>query len=219
MEHDARVVEAPPGLVEWGALLRHQAVRRARTEKVLDELVELLRLQIADGRVAVPERRRAQRPPETTSGAAAHDQIHVAEAACPPSRSDDHQPARTSRVLVIAESPGRPDAAVRLRDQLLQDRGVENLAADRHPLPHVVEQLTIDLFPDSAAGLLQQWVRVGEQLVVCREVVEAEVLHLDHLELLEVRVRVAPAASLIEPHAVGEHLPERALGFLQVEAA
>ena len=100
--------------------------------------------------------------PETTSGTAAHDQIRVAEAACPASGRDDHQPARASWVLVIAESPGRPDAAVRLRDQLLQDRGVENLAADRHPLPHVVEQLTIEVFPDSVAGLLQQWVRVCE---------------------------------------------------------
>ena len=108
---------------------------------------------------------------------------------------------------------------MRLRDQLLEDGGVENLAADRHPLPHVVEQLAVDRRPDSAAGLLQQGVRVGEQLVVRREVVEAEVLHLDHAELLEVRVRVPPSASLIEPDAIGQHLPKRALGLLQVEAA
>ena len=108
---------------------------------------------------------------------------------------------------------------MRFRDQLLEDGGVENLAADRHPFPHVVEQLAIDRCTDLGTGLLQRGVRVGEQLVVRSELVEAEVLHPDHTELLEVRVRVPPAAPLIEPDAVGQHLPERALGLLQVEAA
>ena len=108
---------------------------------------------------------------------------------------------------------------MRLRDQLFEDGGVENLAADRHPLPHVVEQLAIDRCADVRTSLLQRGVRVGEQLVVRGELIEAEVLHPDHAELLEVRVRVPPAASLIEPDAVGQHLPERALGLLQVEAA
>ena len=93
------------------------------------------------------------------------------------------------------------------------------MAADRHPPPHVVEQLAIDRRPDGMAGLPQRAGRAGEQRVVRGEVVEAEVFHPDHPELLEVRVRVPPAASLIEPDAVGQHLPERALGLLQVEAA
>ena len=108
---------------------------------------------------------------------------------------------------------------MRLGDQLLDDGGVQNLAADRHPPPHVVQQLAIDLCPDGMAGLPQRAGRAGEQRVVRGEVVEAEVLHPDHAELFEVRVRVPPAASLIEPDAVGQHLPERALGLLQVEAA
>ena len=108
---------------------------------------------------------------------------------------------------------------MRLRGQLLEDGDVQNLAADRHPLPHVVEQLAIDRRPDGAAGLLQWVVRVGEQFVVRGEILEAEVLHFDHTELLQVRVRVPPAASLIEPDAVCQHLPKRALGLLQVEAA
>ena len=218
-EEDARVVEAPPGLIERRALLRYEAVRRARTEEVLDELVELLRLQPADGRVTAPEARRAQRSPETASRAAAHDQLHVAERACPAGGRDDHQPARGARLLVRAESPGRPEPTVRLRDQLLQDGGVENLAADGHPLPHVIEQLAVDIGSDGVVGVLQQGVRVGEQLVVRGEIREAQVLHPDHAELLQVRVRVPPAASLIEPDAVGQHLPQRALGLLQVEAA
>ena len=37
--------------------------------------------------------------------------------------------------------------------------------------------------------------------------------------MLEVRVRISPPASLIEPDTVGEYLPQRALGLLQVEAA
>ena len=108
---------------------------------------------------------------------------------------------------------------MRLRDQLLEDRGIENLAADGHPLPHVVEQRAIDISANCVAGLLQQRVRAGEQLVVRRELLEAEILHPHDAELLEVRVRVPPAAPLIEPDAVGEHLPKRALGFLQVEPA
>ena len=218
-EEDARVVEAPSGLIERRALLRYEAVRRARTEEVLDELVELLRLQVADGRVAAPEARRAQRSPETTSRAAAHDQLHVAERARPAGGRNDHQPASGSRLLVRAEPPGRPEPAVRLRDHLLQDGGVEHLAADRHPLPHVIEQLAVNRGPDSVVGVLQQGVRVGEQLVVRGEVRKAQVLHPDHAELLQVRIRVPPAASLIEPDAVGQYLPQRALGLLQVEAA
>ena len=50
------------------------------------------------------------------------------------------------------------------------------------------------------------------------QLVEAEVVDLDELELLEVRVRVAPAAPLIEPDAVREHLAQGALGLLEVEA-
>ena len=42
LEEDARGVEAPSELIERSALLRYEAVRRARTEEVLDELVELL---------------------------------------------------------------------------------------------------------------------------------------------------------------------------------
>ena len=108
---------------------------------------------------------------------------------------------------------------MRFRDQLLDHGGVEHLAADRHPLAHVVEQRPIYLLADSAAGLLQQGVRVREQLVVRGQLVEPEVSHADHVELLQVGVRVPPAAPLVEPYAVGEHLPERALGLLQVETA
>ena len=106
---------------------------------------------------------------------------------------------------------------MRLRDQLLQDGGVENLAANCHPLPHVIEQLVVDRGPDRVVGVLQQGVRAGEQLVVRGEVRKAQVLHPDHAELLQVRVRVPPAASLIEPDAVGQHLPQRAFRVLQVE--
>ena len=67
LEDDARVAEAPTGLVERSALLRYEAVHRAGTEEVLDELIEFLRLQVSDRRVAVPEARRAQRSPETAS--------------------------------------------------------------------------------------------------------------------------------------------------------
>ena len=108
---------------------------------------------------------------------------------------------------------------MRFRDQLLENGGVENLAADRHPFPHVVEQLAINRCADLGTSLLQRGMRVGEQLVVRGELVEAEILHPDHAELLEVRIRVPPAASLIEPDAVGQHLPERSLRLLQVEAA
>ena len=163
LEEDARVVESPSGLIERSALLRNEAVCRARTEQVLDEPVELLRLQLADGRVAAPEAHRAQRSPETASRAAAHDQLHVAERARPAGGRDDHQPARDSGLLVRTEPPGRPEPAVRLRDHLLQDGGVENLAADRHPLPHVIEQLAVDRGPDGVVGVLQQGVRVGER--------------------------------------------------------
>ena len=218
-EEDTRVVQAPSGLVERRALLRNEAVCRARSEEVLDELVELLRFEVADGRIAVPEARRAQCSAETASRAAAHDQLHVAERARPAGGRDDHQPARGSRLLVRAEAPRTSEPAVRLRDHLLQDGGVEHLAADRHPLPHVIEQLAVDRGPDSVVSVLQQGVRVGEQLVVRGEVRKAKVLHPDHAELLQVRVRVAPAASLIEPDAVGQHLPQRALGLLQVETA
>jgi hypothetical protein len=43
-------------------------------------------------------------------------------------------------------------------------------------------------------------------------------LDLDHVELLEVRVRVPPAAPSIEPDSIGQDLAKRALGLLQVEA-
>ena len=66
-EDDAGVVDAPPGPVERGALLGHEAVRRARTEKVIDEPIEVFRVQVADRRVAAPEFRLAQGSPETAS--------------------------------------------------------------------------------------------------------------------------------------------------------
>ena len=105
-----------------------------------------------------------------------------------------------------------------LRDQLLEDGGIEHLAADRHPFPHVVEQLAIDRRPDAGFRVFQQRVRLNEQLVVRSELVEAEVPDLDHAELLEVRIGVPPSASLIEPDAVGQYLPQRAFCLLQVEA-
>jgi hypothetical protein len=52
-------------------------------------------------------------------------------------------------------------------------------------------------------------VLVGDQLV------ETDVVDREQPELLEVRVRVAPAAPLIEPDAVGEDLAQRALGLLR----
>ena len=66
-EHDAGVVDPPPGLVEGGALLGHEAVRRARPEEVADEPIEVLRAQVPDRRFAAPERRRAQGAAETAS--------------------------------------------------------------------------------------------------------------------------------------------------------
>ena len=108
---------------------------------------------------------------------------------------------------------------MRLRDQLLDHGGVEHLTADRHPLAHVVEEHPIHFFADCVAGLLQQRVCVREQLIVGGELVDAEVRHADHFELLQVGVRVPPAAPLIEPDAVGEYLPERALRLLEVETA
>ena len=107
---------------------------------------------------------------------------------------------------------------MRLRDQLLEDGGVEHLAADRHPLPHVVEQLAIDRRPDAGVRVSQQRVRLSEQLVVRSEFVKAEVLDLDHAELFQVRIGVPPAASLVEPDAIGQHLAQHAFGFLEVEA-
>ena len=66
-EDDAGVVELPSGLIECGPHLRHEAVRRARTEEIGNELVELSRREVADGSVTVPEARRAQRSPECAS--------------------------------------------------------------------------------------------------------------------------------------------------------
>ena len=61
--------------------------------------------------------------------------------------------------------------------------------------------------------------RVGEQFLVRGEVFKSEVCRLDHTELLKVRVRVPPAATLIEPDAISERLSKRALRLLQVESA
>ena len=66
-EDDAGVVELPSGPIECGPRLRHEAVRRACTEEIGDELVELPRREVADGPVTVPEARRAQRSPECAS--------------------------------------------------------------------------------------------------------------------------------------------------------
>ena len=108
---------------------------------------------------------------------------------------------------------------MRLRDQLLERRRVENLTAHRHPPPHVVEQRSVNLRADRVVSLLEQRVRVGEELVVRGKFLDAEILHPDHAKLLQVRIRVAPAPSLVEPDAVGQDLSERSLRFLQVEAA
>ena len=66
-EDDACIVESPTDLVERRVLLRHEAVRRPRSEEVVDEPVEVLRAQVSDGLVAAPTARRAQRSPETAS--------------------------------------------------------------------------------------------------------------------------------------------------------
>lgn len=102
--------------------------------------------------------------------------------------------------------------------ELLQDSGVEHLAANRHPLPHVIEQLAVDGHSDLAAGLLQHGMRSREKLVVAGELLQAKVVDLDHAELFEVGVRVPPAASLIEPDPVGQDLAKRPLCLLKVEA-
>lgn len=102
---------------------------------------------------------------------------------------------------------------------LLENRGVEDLATNRHPLAHVVEQFAIDAQPNVVGGVLQQPVRTREQLVISRQVLETEVVNLDHFELLEVGIRVPPPPPLVEPDAVSEHLTNRRFGLLQVEAA
>ena len=67
LEDDTGIVEAPAGLVERGVLLRHEAVRRPRAKEVVDEPVEVLRAEVTDARVVVPEPRRAQRSPQTAA--------------------------------------------------------------------------------------------------------------------------------------------------------
>ena len=59
---------------------------------------------------------------------------------------------------------------------------------------------------------------VGKLFFVGRERVEALVLDLDQAKLLKVRVGVAPAAALVEPHPVSQDLAQRAFGILKVEA-
>ena len=104
-EEDAGIVQPPPGLVERSALFRHETMRRGGAKKILDEPVDLLRLEVADGPVAAPERGRAQLSAETAPRAAAHDQVHVAERARPATRRDDHQPAAALRLFVEAQPP------------------------------------------------------------------------------------------------------------------
>ncbi|MGI5865759.1 MAG: hypothetical protein ACOX6T_27375 [Myxococcales bacterium] len=82
----------------------------------------------------------------------------------------------------------------------------------------MVEYLDVDRLANRRRGEPQNIGRRGEQLLIRREVVDAEVLDVDEPELLEVGVRVAPAATLIEPDTIREHLSKRALGLLEVEA-
>ena len=106
---------------------------------------------------------------------------------------------------------------MRLGDHLLDDGRVEDLTADRHPLPEMVEDRAVDLGAHRRRCATQEG-DVGEERAVRRELAEAEEVDLDQAELFEVGIRVAPATPLIEPDAVGKDLAERRLGFLQVEA-
>ena len=143
-EFDARVVDAPARQAERGSLLGHEAVRRRSAEKIIDKSIEVLRFQVVDRRAAAPQLLGAQGPAETAARAAAHDQMPVAQRARLAGGRADHQPARSLGFLVNAESPRRTKSAARLRDQLLKKGGIKHLAAYRHPLAHVVEQLAID---------------------------------------------------------------------------
>jgi hypothetical protein len=65
---------------------------------------------------------------------------------------------------------------MRLRHQLLENRGVEHLAADGHPFSEMIEDLAIDRRADVGLCLPQQGVRSGKELVIRRQFVETQVL-------------------------------------------
>jgi len=111
-EANARVIEPPPQLIlERCHLLGDEPVLGGRTEQRRNERVEVLGLQIPNGPIAIPERRRTQCPTETTPRTAADDQILVAPVAS--RRGRDHQPASPTRLLVRTKAPGEPESAVR----------------------------------------------------------------------------------------------------------
>ena len=67
-------------------------------------------------------------------------------------------------------------------------------------------------------GTGQQRLAVGEPGFVGAKLGEAEVLHADQAQLLQVRVGEAPAPALVEPGAVSQHLPHGLLGVDEVGA-
>src|SRR5262249_26314047 len=147
------------------------------------------------------------------------DQIRVTKTRRSPGGCDKHQPARAARFFVNGKAPRRADAAVRPGDNLFEYASVKNLAADRHPFPHVMEQFPKYAASNRGAGLREQWVRLCKEAVVGREFLQTKVFDAHEPELFQVGIRVAPTTALIKPDAVSEHLPKRSFGVLQIEPA
>src|SRR3990172_1412864 len=132
-------------------------------QQVADKRIELLRLEGADRGVAPPEARRSERLAESAARTAVDDEVHIPQRARAAGRRRDHEPTRTLWLLEGAEAPRRPDTAVRLRHQLLEDAGIQDLAADRHPFAQMVEERAIDTGANLGARLAKQGMRCGKE--------------------------------------------------------
>src|SRR5690606_29550279 len=110
--------------------------------------------------------RRLQELAERAARAPAYDEVLVAKACAFAWRRRDEEPARLARLLVVAEAPRRAEAAVGLLEHLLDDRRIEHLAADCHPLSQVVEHLGVDRLADGGRCETQHIGRGREQLLV-----------------------------------------------------